>query len=134
MTLETPEEHDGVRFWTEAENGRLVFQRCSDCRYLRWPAAGVCPECLSRSFNWEDVEPVGTVWSYVVYHRAYAPHLRERVPYSVALIELDCGIRLLSTLDGFAEDADPMGTRVSASFQTLGKHQAVPVFSALETA
>jgi uncharacterized protein len=127
MSYETPEVQDDSRFWAEAAQGRLVFQRCDDCAYLRWPAAGVCPECLSRSFAWEQVEPAGTVWSHVVYHRAYAAHLKERVPYSVTLVELDCGVRLVSTLVGF-DGADPMGARVVARFEPVGENPAVPVF------
>lgn len=129
MSYETPETQDDTRFWDEATQGRLVFQRCADCAFLRWPAAGVCPECLGRGFAWEEVEPHGTVWSYVVYHRAYAGELKERVPYNVALVELDCGVRLLTTLVDVPEDVDQMGARVSARFEAVGEHPAVPVFN-----
>lgn len=125
---ETPETQDDSRFWEEAAEGRLVFQRCQQCAFLRWPAAGVCPECLDRGFVWEQVEPKGTVWSYAVYHRAYAANLRERVPYNVALVELECGVRLLTTLVGFEDGADPMGADVVAHFQAVGDHDSVPVF------
>lgn len=129
MTYETPETQDDARFWAEAAEGRLVFQQCSECAYVRWPAAGVCPECLSRSFTWDEVEPRGTVWSYAVYHRAYAGHLKERIPYTVALIELTCGVRLLSTLVDFPDDVDPVGAAVTARVGTVGEHPAVPVFA-----
>lgn len=128
MTYETEVSQDGSHFWAEAAQGRLVFQRCEECGYLRWPAAGVCPECLHRGSAWEEVEPTGTVWSHVVYHRAYAAHLKERVPYGVALVELDCGVRLLTTLVEFADDADPVGARVRARTARVGEHEAVPVF------
>jgi uncharacterized OB-fold protein len=126
---ETDEPQDDSRFWAEAKQGRLSFQRCDQCRFLRWPAAGVCPECLGRGFGWEVVEPTGTVWSHVVYHRAYGPHLKDRVPYGVALVELDCGVRLLSTLVGFPAGVDPTGAAVVARFDTVGDHEHVPVFS-----
>ncbi|KAF0962820.1 Zn-ribbon domain-containing OB-fold protein [Rhodococcus sp. T7] len=125
---ETPETQDDSRFWDAAAEGRLVFQRCDSCAFVRWPAAGVCPECMDRGYTWEEVAPRGTVWSYAVYHRAYAGYLRERVPYDVALVELECGVRLLTTLTGFDDDADPMGAAVVARFETVGEHQHVPVF------
>ncbi|MET7391999.1 OB-fold domain-containing protein [Dactylosporangium sp. NPDC005572] len=124
----TPEVPHDSRFWSEAAEGRLVFQRCDRCAYLRWPAAGVCPECLDRGFRWEEVEPAGTVWSYAVYHRAYSPAHKDRLPYNVALVELTCGVRLLSTLVGFDQDDDPMGAAVTARFEAVGDHPAVPVF------
>ncbi|GAA1948385.1 OB-fold domain-containing protein [Nocardioides panacihumi] len=126
---ETPETQDDSRFWDEAAQGRLVFQRCEDCRFLRWPAAGVCPECLGRGFTWDEVEPSGTVWSYVVYHRAYSAHLKDRVPYNVALVELDCGVRLLSTLVDLHDGAEPVGAAVRARFEAVGEHPVVPVFA-----
>lgn len=128
MSYETPDTQDDSRFWEGAAHGRLVFQRCEACSFVRWPAAGVCPECLDRSFVWEEVEPTGTVWSYAVYHRAYAGHLKDRVPYDVTLVELDCGVRLLSTVVGFADGVDPLGARVRARFEAVGEHPAVPVF------
>jgi uncharacterized OB-fold protein len=36
--------------------------------------------------------------SWVVYHKAYAPHLAERVPYNVAIVELAEGPRLLTNI------------------------------------
>lgn len=128
MSYETPVTSDDSRFWDEAAQGRLVFQRCEACSYVRWPAAGVCPECLDRSFIWEAVEPTGTVWSYAVYRRAYASHLKERIPYAVTLVELECGVRLLSSLVGFDDDVDPLGARVRACFEAVGEHPVVPVF------
>lgn len=125
---ETPETQHDSRFWQEAAEGRLVFQRCQQCAFLRWPAAGVCPECLHRGYEWEQVEPRGTVWSYAVYHRAYSAGLRERVPYNVALVQLECGARLLSTLVGFEDGIDPMGAAVEARFEAVGEHERVPVF------
>ncbi len=123
---------DDSPFWAGAREGRLEFQHCASCGFVRWPAAGVCPECLSRDFAWRPVEPVGTVWSWVVYHRAYSAALRERVPYDVALVELDCGVRLLTRLTGFAGGDDPVGTRVVARFEELGEHGRVPVFAPAE--
>lgn len=120
---------DDTEFWAQAREGRLVFQHCAACGFVRWPAAGTCPECLSRDFAWQPVSPTGTVWSYVVYHRAYAPELRERVPYTVALVELDCGVRLLTRLTGFAPDADPVGAAVRARFTDINGDGPVPVFA-----
>jgi uncharacterized OB-fold protein len=129
MSYESPDIADDTRFWADAAEAKLSFQRCDNCGFLRWPAAGVCPECLGRGFRWETVEPTGTVWSYAVYHRAYSADTKDRVPYNVALVELDCGARLVTTLVGFAPDDDPMGARVVARFEPLKEHASVPAFA-----
>jgi uncharacterized OB-fold protein len=120
---------DDTRFWAQAREGSLEFQHCDDCGYVRWPAAGVCPECLSRAFTWKPVEPRGTVWSHVVYHRAYSRVFADAIPYSVALVQLACGVRLLTRLEGGEPGEDLVGRPVTARFVELGEHGVVPVFA-----
>jgi uncharacterized OB-fold protein len=119
---------DDRPFWEGAVEGELRFQRCDDCGYVRWPAAGVCPECLSRAATWDAVPGEGTLWSHVVYHRAYAPALKEQVPYSVGLVQLSCGVRLLTRLVGIEPGEAVVGMPLTARFQEVGDHGVVPVF------
>src|SRR6185312_4556760 len=58
-------------FWRAAREGRLVFQRCGECGYVRWPPGPLCPECLAPQATWEEVEARGSVWSYCVYDHCY---------------------------------------------------------------
>jgi uncharacterized OB-fold protein len=104
------------RFWREAAEQRLSFQRCRDCTYLRWPPAALCPECWSREAEWEAVSPDGSVWSYGVYERAFAPAFAADVPYVVALVELDAGPRMLTRLVGVEPAEAAVGMRVTARF------------------
>ena len=86
--------------------GELRVQRCGACARLRYPAAIVCPDCLSAETEWEAVSGRGTVFSFVVFHRAYHPAREGKVPYTVALIELDEGpIMLSNVVDVDAGDA-----------------------------
>jgi hypothetical protein len=119
---------DDQPFWDAAKRGELICQRCDDCGYLRWPMAGVCPECLSRRATLTEVEGTGTLWSFVVYHRAYAPSLKGDVPYAVALVELDCGVRLVTRLVDFEQGAAEVGMPVSVRYRELGDRGVVPVF------
>jgi len=41
--------------------------------------------------------------SWVVYHMAYHPAFEERLPYAVAIVELDEGPRLISNVVGSAD-------------------------------
>lgn len=119
---------DDQPFWDGVAEGRLVFQRCNDCAFVRWPASGVCPECLSRSATWSEVEGEGTIWSEVVYHRAYAASLTADVPYRVGLIQLACGVRLVARLVGYESSAPHVGDEVHVRYQELGEHGVVAVF------
>jgi uncharacterized OB-fold protein len=102
-------------FFQAAAEGRLVVQHCNSCDALRWPPLSGCPECRSRDTTWVDVVGSGTIWSFVVYHRAFSASLRDQIPYTVAMVQLDDGPYLIGRLvDG---DKPPkVGDRVDAAF------------------
>ena len=105
-------------FWDAASKGRLVIQRCRACGELRWPPLVGCPECHGRDATWDEVRPTGTIWSFVVYHRAFAAELKDEIPYTVAMVQLDDGPYLVGRLHD-AEDAGrppAIGDRVTAVF------------------
>jgi uncharacterized OB-fold protein len=105
-------------FWEAARKGRLVIQRCASCGALRWPPLVGCPECRGRDTTWDEVDPNGTIWSFVVYHRAFAAELKNEIPYTVVMVELDDGPYLVGRLvDG---DIPPsIGDRVTAEFTEI---------------
>ncbi|MCU1483028.1 MAG: hypothetical protein JWQ19_3814 [Subtercola sp.] len=124
---------DDTRFWQSAAEGHLLFQKCDQCSYIRWPAAGVCPECLSRASTWLEVDGVGTLWSNVTYRRAYAASLKEQVPYPVGLVELDCGVRLLTRLVDLPHEGAEVGMALTVDYREVGDHGVVPVFGPAKT-
>jgi uncharacterized OB-fold protein len=102
-------------FFEAAAQGRLVVQRCESCKNLRWPPLSGCPDCHSRDTTWLEVRPSGTIWSFVVYHRAFQSELRSQIPYTVAMVELDDGPYMVGRLT--AGDRTPVvGDRVVAEF------------------
>jgi uncharacterized OB-fold protein len=77
--------------------GRLRLQRCI-CGELRLPPRAACAKCLATSWTWHDAAGGGRLHSWVVYHVAFHPDFRERLPYNVALVELDEGPRLITNI------------------------------------
>ena len=105
-------------FWEAARRGRLVIQRCGSCGELRWPPLVGCPECRGRDATWDEVDPSGTIWSFVVYHRAFAAGLKDEIPYTVVMVELDDGPYLIGR---FVDAGRPpaIGDRVVADFAEI---------------
>ena len=89
-------------FWDGVAEGRLLIQRCSACGEIRHPPRPMCPHC--NSLDWETVAASGrgTVHSYVIPHAPVPPGFDEG--YVVALVELEEGVRLVSSLTGVAQD------------------------------
>ena len=88
----TPEN---APFWEGCRNGHLLLQRCTGCAAWRYPPASVCPRCGSLEVRWSPVSRRGTIYSFVVYHRAFHPASAAEIPYVVALVDLGEGVRMV---------------------------------------
>jgi hypothetical protein len=115
-------------FWDGCRRGELLVQRCCSCGHLRYPAAIACPECLSGEAEWQAVSGRGKVFSFVVFQRAYHPAWEGRVPYNVALIELDEGPILLSNVIDVDNARLAVGLDVRIAFERLDEALSIPVF------
>jgi uncharacterized OB-fold protein len=107
------------RYWREAvPRYRLLGKECVGCGSKFFPARPVCTRCGSTEFKDYKLAEAGEVVTWAVVRNA--PLGFERyVPYVVALIELDDGMRLLSQV----VDVDPgdvkAGMRVEAVFRKV---------------
>ena len=85
------------------ENGRLIYQHCDHCGYNWLPPREQCPECLGDNWKWLDAAGTGRLISWTIYHIAYHSDFADRLPYNVALVELDEGPRLVTNIDNPGE-------------------------------
>lgn len=120
-----PEE---LPYWEAARRGELVLPRCDACANVYYPAGPVCPRCLRGSFSWAPMTGRGTVSSFVIYHKAWAPWLQLRVPYVVAQIELAEGPRLTTNLTGIGLAAVRIGMEVAAYFEPVSEEVTLVQF------
>jgi uncharacterized OB-fold protein len=116
-------------YWEACARRELRLQRCSECARWRFPASANCPQCLSRGYEWRQVSGRGTVWSWIRMHRPYFPAMKDRLPYLVALISLEEGPRIMSTVVGTDEVACDMP--VAVDFEEIAGN-LLPVFRPAE--
>lgn len=90
----------GKAFWEALQENRLTYQRCINCNHAWLPARSECPNCLGEQWRREDSKGRGKLVSWVVYHHAYQPAFAERLPYVVAIVQLDEGPRMISNIVG----------------------------------
>lgn len=99
MSFPKPEITDVNRpFWYGLEQGRLCYQHCPACGNDWLPAREHCPSCLASGAEWKAASGRGKVVSWITYNMAYAPHLSEKLPYDVTIVELQEGPRLLTNI------------------------------------
>lgn len=98
-------------YWAAAREGVIAVQQCSSCEHMWHPPAPVCPRCRTASFRWVRTAGTGRLYSYTRVEHAAHPAVAGALPYSVALIELDEGPRVLC---GLLDDTGPtLGQQVT---------------------
>jgi uncharacterized protein len=102
-------------FWTHTKQHVLTAQKCSSCGSLRFPALPICPRCMDLRFEWVPVSPHGEIWSYAVYHRAFHPGFKDEIPYVVAIVENEDGVRYTGRIRGSREKVS-VGAAVEVVF------------------
>jgi uncharacterized OB-fold protein len=123
-------------YWEAAREGRLLIAECGACGEVHHYPRPLCPYCWS-----EDVHPVqangtGTLYTYsTVYVNDLAP-FKERLPYVAAIVELDEGPRLMTTIDGVEPERLRVGMAVKAVFRPVDENNSegpyLTVFTPIE--
>lgn len=125
-------------FFAAAAEGRLAIQRCSECGQNVFFPRTVCPHCHRGRPEWIDAAGAGTVYSFSVVARSAIPGYADEVPYVVALVELDEGVRLMANIVNVAPDEVRIGMPVRTTFERrrdgAGEELAVPQFEPAEGA
>ena len=89
---------DTAPFWQGCKERRLLFQKCSECGHVRYPASFGCPQCLSPRNTWIESKGRGSIYSFVVFQRAFHPSMADRIPYTVAVVEIEEGPSFLTNI------------------------------------
>ena len=119
-------------FWTGGAEGALRFWRCQSCGYWLHPPGPLCPECLSKELAVEVVSGDAVLHTYTVNHRAPNAFMKARLPYVVAIVELDEGPRLMANIQGEGALDAAIGKRVKVLFEPVSDELALPQFALLE--
>ena len=120
----TPETQ---HYWDGAKAGELRLQRCGGCNHVYFPARPFCPACSSRDVNWFTASGKGTLFSYVINHRA--PKGFE-APYIIAVVQLEEGPRMMSNLVDCPQtpEALEIDMPLEVTFVTATDDIAIPQF------
>ncbi len=95
--------------------GVLRYLRCTDCAAAQTLFRYACTRCGSTRLTWRDASGSGTVYATTIVTRAPTDAFRALAPYTLLLVDLDEGARLMAHgTPGLA-----IGDRVSAGFVDL---------------
>lgn len=119
---------DSREYWEGAAREELLLRRCTACGKHHFPPRHLCPSCWSDGLEWTRSAGQGVVYSFTVMRRAPMPAFVKRVPYVVALIELDEGPRMMANIVGDDAFQTSIGDRVGVCFEARGGGSKLPQF------
>ena len=114
--------------WEGARNHEFLIQRCRSCGHLSFPPMPNCNNCLSTDQEWVKSEGKGTVFSFIVYHQGWLPGYRDDLPYNVAIIELNEGVRLVNNIVEVPIERLSVGMPVEVTFDDVAAGVTIPHF------
>ena len=117
-------------YWDGARRRELLYQRCDDCGAVIFPPLEACVSCQSANITWQRSEGRGTVYSYTVLHAA--PSAGFPVPSLLAIIDVDEGYSMFSSVVGCPPGDVRIGMRVEVCFEELTPDIDLPVFRKAE--
>lgn len=94
--------------------GLVRYQRCSACGTAQTLARYACQHCGHGALAWHDAAGTGTVRAVTVVARAPSDEFRPHAPYTLVLVQLDEGPRLMA----HAAPGVRIGDAVRAGFFT----------------
>jgi hypothetical protein len=121
-------DEESKGFWEACVRHELYVQRCRACRSLRYYPRALCPACLSDDTEWVRCCGRGTVYTFTVTHQNQAPGFRDELPYVLAYVELDEGVRLLTNIVGCSPEDVRIGMPVEVLFDDVTAESTLPKF------
>ena len=115
-------------FFDGARDRKLMLQHCSACDSWSFPVRERCPHCFAAKLTWRQASGRGTLYTFTVMHQVMNPGFASAVPYNVAQVDLDEGVRMVSNVVGTGNDALRIGMRLEVVFEDVSDEIRIPKF------
>lgn len=112
--------------WTEGGSG-ICYQHCIECSSTWYFRRAFCPRCGNSEPQNHVSAGKGVVYAKTVVVRAPSQELRQLAPYSIILVDMDEGFRIMA----HGEEALGIGSRVTAEVHDFAGAR-LPYFLALD--
>ncbi|WP_151447053.1 Zn-ribbon domain-containing OB-fold protein [Lacisediminimonas profundi] len=116
-------------YWDAAAKNSLVIQHCPACGKNQFYPRGFCISCLSPDIEWKECSGKGKIYTFTVNHRAPNPYMEQKLPYVVAMIELDEGTRMMTNIVDSPIAEVKIGKRVKVVFEKISETMSLPQFT-----
>lgn len=130
IPVPTPET---AHFWEGTRQEELLLQRCKGCGGIYFPPRPFCPECSSTDIEIFKASGKGRVHTFIV-SQFRSPGFD--TPYSLAVVELDEGPRMMTNIVGVEQSAEAirMEMPVEAVYEAVNDEVSLVKFKPVEGA
>ena len=106
-------------FWDGLNERKVQIQQCDGCDSWVFYPRTRCPSCLSDLLVWREVSGQGVLYTYTLARQPTAPHFADETPQQLAVVELDEGVRMTSTLVNVEPSDIVIGMRLQPYFDQV---------------
>jgi NAD(P)-dependent dehydrogenase (short-subunit alcohol dehydrogenase family)/uncharacterized OB-fold protein len=100
--------------------GRFELQVCQDCGAVQYPPREACHRCLSVRLRWTLQSGDGELLAETTLFHSNSEFFRERLPWRLGMVRLDCGPTVITHLHGQVPGA-PVRVRVGMQLDRGGQ-------------
>lgn len=115
-------------FWEGLRDRRLLLAQCDTCGALSYPPELSCASCGSSRRTWVEASGRGSLWTWTVCHPPMLPWFAQHGTWLVAVVELEEGPRMVTTLRDVAEEDVRIGLELVADFEDIEEDTTLVVF------
>lgn len=91
MTIAKPFE-EGLR------QRKLLLPWCTSCGEVHFYPRSACPHCWGEQYEWRQAKGTGRIHSFTVTRANPPSAFVDRLPFGIAIIDLDEGVRMLANI------------------------------------
>lgn len=116
-----PEVNDTTRlYWEGTAAGELRLRSCKSCGAKFRFNHGWCPECGSDDLGYVVSTGKGVVTNFSIIHVPPYDAYAAEVPYALALIDLEEGVRMMANVVDCDPTAVCVGMKVAVTYEDRG--------------
>jgi enoyl-CoA hydratase/carnithine racemase/uncharacterized OB-fold protein len=115
-------------FWKATKQGKLLVQHCIDCNSNIFFPKKVCPECWSKNLTWIESTGKAKIYTFTVMLDQVEPKFMGDLPYVIAMVDLDEGIRMTTRIVNCKPENVAIGMSVEVVFQEVSPECSLPMF------
>ena len=120
------------KFWKGAKQNKLLIQECRACGQKIFYPRKSCPDCWSSDLGWSESSGKAKIYTFTVTLGGVEKKFTGDLPYVLAYVDLEEGIRMMTRIVGCDPEAVEIGMDVEVVFEEVTDEISLPFFRPIQ--